>query len=80
MEALGTDCRGEKDRIARSFDVGAHLGRGVGFEIVDRPQMEDVIDLVGNSFDVAGRNPKARFRQVALEGNGPLLVGVPELQ
>ena len=62
MEALRTDCRGEKDGIARSVDVGAHLGRGIGFEIVDRAQMEDVINLVGNSFDVARRNPKARLR------------------
>ena len=47
MQAAGADRRGELDGVVCALDVGAPVGLGVGGHVVDRREVEEVLDPVG---------------------------------
>jgi hypothetical protein len=65
----GADRLGEPHRVARAVDVGVSAALGAGVEIVDRRQVEEVVDLPLEL-------PHRARREAALEG-AQLLVCLP---
>ena len=70
MEAPDVVGVGELDDVARALDVGLLRGLLVGLHVVDRGEVEEVVDLLGEVVD-----PEALLEQVAVHGHDPALVG-----
>src|SRR5208282_809777 len=47
VEPPGSDRHGEAYRVARALDVRGHLRLRIGFKRIDRPEMKEMIDPVG---------------------------------
>ena len=45
MDASGLHRLGELDRVSRALDVGDHLALGARRQVVDRRQVEEVVDV-----------------------------------
>jgi hypothetical protein len=77
LEASGADRIGECDGVARAVDVRCDLLLGIRLEIVDRREMEEVIDAALERVAVGFREAKHRLRQIADHGNGTTGVATP---
>ena len=79
MEVLGADRFGELHRVARAVDIDLELDLGIGLEIVDRRQVEEVGRLFAQFLDVDRSNAKQWLGQVADHRDRPARVAIPEL-
>ena len=59
VEAAGLDRRGQLDRVAGAVDVGDLLRLGVGGQVVDRGEVEEMLDLAGQRLDLRRRSGPA---------------------
>ena len=64
MEVLGVHRFGQLQRVPGAFDVGDPLAVGVGSEVVDRGEVEEVLDLAVELLDVLGRDAEPLLREV----------------
>ena len=60
VEAARVDRARQFDRVARALDVGDLLGLGVGLHVVDRRQVEEVVDRAAQGDQVLLGDPRAR--------------------
>ena len=77
VEAAGLDRAGEFDRVARPLDVGDLLSVGAGGHVVDRRQVEEVVDLAAQRHQILLGDPEAGLREVAGDRHDPRPVGSP---
>ena len=75
VEMTGMDGLGQVDGVPGALDVGHPLTVGVGGEVVDRGQMEEVVDLAVELVDLVGVQAQAVLGQVADDRDDPLVVG-----
>ena len=83
MHATRFDRLGELDHVPGPLDVGDPLRLGVRLHVVDRGEVEEVIDLAAEPLDVGVGDPEAALREVADDPDDALLVdapAVPELR
>ena len=74
VEAAGIDRGGEVDGVTRTLDIGRFLLLGARREVVDRRQVEEVLDLALELAQVRSGNAELGLRQVADDADD-LLVG-----
>ena len=74
VETAGLHRRGQFDRMLRAFDVGDALRIGIGAEIVDRGEVEEVHDLAGQRLLLRRADAQFRLRQVAGDRHHALAV------
>ncbi len=79
MEAPRAQRVRQRQRVARALDVDLHFLRGVGGEVVDRAEMEDMVDLAVQGFDRLGVDAAQRRGEVAWHRNGAGGVDAPEI-
>jgi len=79
LETARVDRRGELDRVARSLDVGDLLILCGCGQVVDGGEMEEVVDLSLQLFQVGVRNAEILFREIALNRLHELLAAAPLL-
>jgi hypothetical protein len=75
VEATRLDCPGEFDCVTRTLDVGDLLGLGAGGHVVDRGEVEEVIDLTAQGQQVLLGDPEAGLGKVAGDRHHPGPVG-----
>ena len=79
VEAARANGFRELDRVARSVDVGLLLGFGARGEIVNRREMEHMLDLVLELLELRVRHAKITLREIADYGDHPVFVDAPGL-
>ena len=79
VEVLGADRFGELHGVARAVDIDLELDLGIGLEIVDRREVEEVGRLFAQFLDVDRSNAEQRLGQVADHRDRPARVAAPEL-
>ena len=77
VEAAGLDRARQFDRVAGALDVGDLLRLGVGGHVVDRRQMEEVVDRAAQGDQVLLGDPQARLGEVAGDRHDAGAVGSP---
>ena len=80
MEVLRPDRLGQLQRVPRALDVRAVLRVGVGGEVVDGREVEEVVDLAVESLDLGVVDGQPRLGEVADDGDDPVVVAQPLLQ
>ena len=65
MQDAGLERVGERDRVARAGDVGALVALVVGGHVVDRGEVEEVVDLAAVLVDPGLVDAEALLREVA---------------
>src|SRR5215211_1666876 len=58
MDAAGVDRVGELDHVTRALDVRHVLRLGARGDVVDRREVEEVLDVTAQPVDVLGRDPE----------------------
>lgn len=79
VEAAGADGARELHRVPRALDVGDLLRFGAGLQVVDRSQMEHVVDLALEPAHVGCGHAELGLREVADDRDHLLLVHAPGL-
>jgi hypothetical protein len=74
METTGLDLFGQLQRIARAADVRRDLAFSVRGEIVNRRQMEKVLDLSAQGLLLRRADAERGFRQIAIDCVQPFSV------
>ena len=69
---------GEPHGVAGALDIGRHFQLRIGGEIIDRGEMEEMIDAALQLFDVGGGKPEIGAQQVALHRDRALGALAPE--
>ncbi len=77
MEAAGGDGLGEAHRVARPLDVRDLLRLRACRDVVDRGEVEEVVDLPLELFRLRGGDPEPGLLEVAVDGDHLLVVGAP---
>ncbi len=77
VEAARLEALGELHRVARALDVGDPLRLGVGLQVVDRGEVEEVVDLADERLGGLVGDPEAPLREIADHGNDPPLGRAP---
>ncbi len=77
MHAAGLDCVGELDGVARALHIGELLGLSAGLEVVDRSEVEEVVDPPAQPFPVGLGNSEVRLGQIADHRDGALGAHAP---
>ena len=77
VEAAGLDRAGEFDRVPRALDVGDLLGLGAGGHVVDRRQVEEVVDVAAQRQQVLLGDAEARLGEIAGDRHDPRPIGSP---
>ncbi len=77
VEAAGLDRTGELERVPGPLDVGDLLGLGTGGDVVDRGEMEKVLDLAPHRHQVLLGDRQPGLGQVAGHRDDPRPVGAP---
>ena len=77
VEAAGLDRGREFDRVTGPLDVGDLLRFGAGGHVVDRRQMEEVVDVAAQGDQVLLGDPEAGLGEVAGDRDDPGPVGSP---
>ena len=77
VEAAGLDRAGELDRVPGALDVGDLLRFGVGGDVVDRRQVEEVVDLAAHRHQVLLGDAEAGLGEVAGDRDDARPVGAP---
>ncbi len=75
MERAGPDRVGERERVARAFDVCGELRLRIGRDVVERREMEEVLDLSAERFRAVGRDAEVGLRNIADDRNETILAG-----
>ena len=75
VEAARLDRPGEFDRVAGALDVGDLLRFGARGHVVDRGQVEEVVDLAAQGEQVLLGDPEARLGEVSGDRHNPRSVG-----
>ena len=79
VKMLGTDFLGELHGIARALDIHLELDLGIGLEIVDRRQMEEVRGLLAKLLAVCSTDAEQFLCQVTDHRDGAAAVATPIL-
>ena len=77
VEAARLDRAGQFDRVSGSLDVGDLLGLGAGRHVVDRRQVEEVIDVAAQRQQVLLGDAETGLGEVAGDRHDPRPVGPP---
>src|SRR6056297_2825631 len=77
VKATGFKRLGALNRMASAVDIGHLIGLGAGLQIVDRSQMEKVLDLPVQCLPVSWPKTQTRFGKITADRNNPLLVLAP---
>ena len=77
VEAPGLDCSRQLDRVPRSLDVGDLLNLGVSGHVIDRRQVEEVVDVAPHRHQVLLGDAQPRLGEIARDGHDPRSVGPP---
>ena len=77
VDVAGLDRLGELDHVAGALDVGEPLALGVGGHVVDRRQVEQVLDVALEARHVLLGDPEPTLRQVADDPDQALGVRPP---
>ena len=75
MQAGDAEAGGQLDHPARAVDVGRAVGVVVGGDVVDRAEVQDVVDPPGQPVDLGVVQAEARARQVADDRDDLLVPG-----
>ena len=73
----GLDRLGELDHVAGALDVGDPLGLGVGGHVVDRREVEEVVDVAVQALEVLVGDAEPRLGEVADDADDAVLVDAP---
>ncbi len=68
MEVLGVDRARELDRVRRAADVDVRVALGRRRHVVERGEVEEVLDLAAQLGDLLGLDAEQRRAQVADDG------------
>ena len=77
MKAARLDRPRQLHRVPRALDVGQLLDLGVGGHVVDRRQVEEVVDLAPHRHQVLLGDAQTRLGEVAGDRDDPRPVGPP---
>ena len=77
VHAPGLDRLGELDHVAGALDVGDPLALGVACHVVDRGEVEEVVDLALEPREVLVGDAEPGLGEVADDADDPLVVGAP---
>ena len=81
VEVPGPDRLGQLQRVPGPLDVGQVLAVGVGGEVVDGRDVEEVLDLAAEAFDLVGFDAQSVAGEVADHRDDPVVLVVePRLQ
>ena len=74
VEVPGVDGPSQAQGVPRALDVGRVLAVGVGGQVVDRGQVEEVLDGAVEALDLVARDSEALARQIAHDGHDAVVV------
>ncbi len=77
METARLDRAGQFNRMPGSLDIGDLLGLGARGHVVDRGQVEEVVDVAAQRQQVLLGDAKARLSEVAGDRHDPRSIGSP---
>ncbi len=77
VEATRLDRACQLNRVAGALDVGDLLALGVGGQVIDRRQVEEVVDLAAHRDQVLLGDPQAGLGEVAGDRHDSRPVGAP---
>ena len=80
LEHAGLDLVGERDRVLRAVDVGDDLAFCVRLQVVDRGQMEEMLDLAGQFLLIGLGHAEQCLAQVTDDRHGTFFGGLPVLE
>jgi len=80
LETADTELVGQCHRMARALDIGQHLALRIGLEVVDRRQMEEVLDRSLELFQIGGLQAQPWLGEVADARNRALFIDAPVLE
>ena len=73
----GLDRLGELDHVPGALDVGEPLALRVGRHVVDRREVEEMVDLSAQTLDVLVGDPEPRLAEVADDADDAVLRSAP---
>src|SRR3954447_7896350 len=74
VEVLGVDGLGQLQRVPGAFDVGLELAVGVGGQVVDRGEVEEVLDLAVEPLDLPVVDAEAGLAEITDDRDDAVLV------